>query len=115
MKKAVPLKPKFESLEEPNTIIKHINELTEKQEIKHASILSKLLKQFKKIDFEKIANPSVHDNFKLSNKHYTIISIDNVLRIAKHNNWDLCKNHSFIYLYNGAYWDEIDKEAFQKF
>ncbi len=115
MKKAVPLKPKFESLEEPNTIIKHINELTEKQEIKHASILSKLLMQFKKIDFEKIANPSVHDNFKLSNKHYTIISIDNVLRIAKHNNWDLCKNHSFIYLYNGAYWDEIDKEAFQKF
>ena len=115
MRNAVPLNPEFESLEEPNTIIKHINELTEKQEIKHASILSKLLKQFKKIDFEKIANPSVHDNFKLSNKHYTIISIDNVLRIAKYNNWDLCKNHSFIYLYNGAYWDEIDKEAFQKF
>jgi putative DNA primase/helicase len=115
MSNAVPLNPKFESLEEPNTIIKHINELTEKQEIKHANILSKLIKQFKKIDFEKIANPNVHDNFKLSNKHYTIISIENVLRIAKNNNWDLCKNHSFIYLYNGAYWDEIDKEAFQKF
>ena len=31
MKKAVPLKPEFESLEEPNTIIQHIKELTEKE------------------------------------------------------------------------------------
>ena len=58
MKKAVPLKPEFESLEEPNTIIQHIKELTEKEEIKHTTILSKLLKEFKRIDFEKIANPS---------------------------------------------------------
>ena len=115
MKKAVPLKPEFESLEEPNTIIQHIKELTEKKDVKHANILSKLLKEFKRIDFEKIANPSVHDNFKLSNKHYSIISIDTVLKIAKNNNWGLCKNHSFIYLYNGSYWNEIDKEAFQKF
>ncbi len=115
MKKVVPLNPVFESLEQPSTIINHIDKLTEKQDVKHANILSKLLKEFKKLDFEKIANPSVHDNFKLSNKHYTIISIDNVLKIAKNNNWGLCKNHSFIYLYNGAYWNEIDKEAFQKF
>jgi putative DNA primase/helicase len=115
MKKPVTFKPEFESLEEPNTIIKHVNELTEKEDVKHANILSKLLQEFKPIDFEKIANPSVHDNFKLSNKHYTIISIDNTLKVAKNNNWGLCKNHSFIYLYNGSYWNEIDKEAFQKF
>jgi putative DNA primase/helicase len=115
MKKAVPLNPEFESLEEPNTIIQHIAKLTEKEDVKHANILSKLLEEFKRIDFEKIANPSVHDNFKLSNKHYSIISIDTVLKIAKNNNWGLCKNHSFIYLYNGAYWNDIDKEAFQKF
>jgi putative DNA primase/helicase len=115
MKKAVPLKAEFESLGEPNTIIQHIKELTEKKDVKHAKILSKLLEEFKPIDFDKIANPGVHDNFKLSNKHYSIISIDNVLSIAKSNNWGLCKSHSFIYLYNGAYWNEIDKEAFQKF
>jgi putative DNA primase/helicase len=115
MKKAVPLKPEFESLEEPNTIMQHVKKLIEKEEIKHTTILSKLLKEFKPIDFEKIANPSVHDNFKLSNKHYSIISIDTVLKIAKSNNWGLCKNHSFIYIYNGSYWNEIDKEAFQKF
>ena len=115
MSNAVPLNPQFESLEEPGTIIRHINELTDSKEVKHNNILSKLLKQFNKVDFERIANPSVHDNFKLTNKHYSIISIDTVLNTARSNNWGLCKNHSFIYLYNGSYWSEIDKEAFQKF
>ena len=115
MSNAVPLNPQFESLEEPDTIIRHIKKLTDSKEVKHSNILSKLLKQFNKVDFERIANPSVHDNFKLTNKHYSIISIDTVLNVAKSNNWGLCKNHSFIYLYNGSYWSEIDKEAFQKF
>lgn len=115
MKKVVPLTPVFESLEEPDTIIQHVNGLIEKQNVKHVDILSKLTKEFKPIDFEEKANPNKHENFKLSNKHYSVISIENVLLIAKNNNWGLCKNHSFIYLYNGAYWSEIDKEAFQKF
>ena len=115
MSNAVPLNPQFESLEKPETLLKHINDLTDIKVIKHANILSKLLKQFKKVDFERIANPNVQDNFRLTNRHYSIISIETVLNIAKNNNWNLCKNHSFIYLYNGAYWDELDKDAFQKF
>lgn len=115
MKALAQIKPEFENLAEPNTIIQHVTKLIEKEDVKHANILSKLLKEFEPIDFEKIANPKGHDNFRLANKHYSIISIDNVLKIAKINNWGLCKNHGFIYLYNGAYWDEIDKEAFQKF
>ncbi|WP_288955750.1 phage/plasmid primase, P4 family [uncultured Polaribacter sp.] len=115
MKKVVPVKPVFESLEDPKTLMNHIETLTVKNEEKHTVILSKLLKEFKPINFEKIANPKKLDNFKLLNKHFSIISIDNVLKIAKNNNWGLCKNHTFIYLYNGSYWSEIDKEAFQKF
>ena len=34
---------------------------------------------------------------------------------AEKNLWGLCKNHDFIYLYNGTFWAEIDKETFQKF
>ncbi|MCB0748718.1 MAG: PriCT-2 domain-containing protein, partial [Ignavibacteriae bacterium] len=97
------LKPEFEILESTITIIKH------------SSILSELLKEIYPIDFEKIANPSAHDNFRISNKHFCVISIDNVLTIAKNNNWDMCKKYSSIYLYNGAFWVEIDIEAFQKF
>jgi putative DNA primase/helicase len=35
--------------------------------------------------------------------------------LADKNLWGLCKNHDFIYLFNGTFWTEIDKETFQKF
>jgi putative DNA primase/helicase len=52
---------------------------------------------------------------KLNFKHYLVLSIENTLLLAEKNNWGLCKNHDFIYLYNGTFWAEIDKETFQKF
>lgn len=52
---------------------------------------------------------------KITNKHHLVLSIENVLQIAEKKRWGLCKNHDFIYLFNGTYWDELDKEAFQKF
>jgi len=55
------------------------------------------------------------EDFKLKNSHYLIITIEEILSIAKGNNWDICKNNGFVYLYNGAYWKAIDKEGLQKF
>ncbi len=55
------------------------------------------------------------DKLKLSQKHFLILSIENVLQLAEKNRWGLCKNHDFIYLYNGTYWAEIDKDTFEKF
>jgi putative DNA primase/helicase len=81
----------------------------------HVEILDKLLNQIEPLDFKKQANPKGNDEFKLSNKHYLVLSTENVLKVASHNNWGLCKNHDFIYLYNGTYWNELDKEEFQKF
>jgi putative DNA primase/helicase len=52
---------------------------------------------------------------KLTAKHFLILSIEQVISMAEKNRWGLCKNHDFIYLYNGTFWDEIDKETFQKF
>lgn len=52
---------------------------------------------------------------KLTQKHYLVLAIENVLKVAEKNNWGVCKNHDFIYLYNGFYWAELDKETFQKF
>lgn len=55
------------------------------------------------------------DRCKPNQKHFVVLSVKNVIEVAESNRWGLCKNHDFIYLYNGAYWSEIDKEAFQKF
>jgi len=53
--------------------------------------------------------------FRITKNHYLIICIDQLLKIAENNNWSLCKKNGFIYLYNGQYWNEIDKESFQFF
>ncbi|MCI2228980.1 phage/plasmid primase, P4 family [Polaribacter sp. MSW13] len=55
------------------------------------------------------------ESYKLNKNHYLILCIEQLLKIAKANNWGLCKKNGFIYLYNGSYWSEINKESFQSF
>jgi putative DNA primase/helicase len=81
----------------------------------HTEILNQLIEQIEPLDFEILANPHNAENFKLNTKHFLVLSIENTLQIAEKNRWGLCKNHDFIYLYNGTFWAEINKETFQKF
>lgn len=67
-------------------------------------------KQVRRKELEKVL-----EGLKLNQRHFLILTVENVLSIAEKNRWGLCKNHDFIYLYNGSFWAEIDKEAFQKF
>jgi putative DNA primase/helicase len=55
------------------------------------------------------------EKLKVTPRHMLIIAIEKIAELANQNNWGLCKNHDFIYVYNGAFWCEIDKEAFKKF
>lgn len=89
--------------------------LTRSEATPHAEILHHLIEQFEPLDFEALANTHNFENFKLNTKHYRILSIKNVSKTATQNRWGLCKNHDFIYLYNGTFWAEIDKNEFQKF
>jgi putative DNA primase/helicase len=89
--------------------------LSKSEATPHTEILHQLIKQFEPLDFEVLANPHNTENFKLNTKHFLVLSIENALKFAEQNRWGLCKNHDFIYLYNGTFWAEIDKETFQKF
>lgn len=109
------INPQFDNLKDPNTFKDHLNKLKETKEVAHNEILERLLNQIQPIDFEAIANPSGDEDFKISNKHYTVISIDNIISIAKKNKWGLCKHNDMIYLFNGTHWEEISRETFQKF
>ena len=55
------------------------------------------------------------NSYKLSKNHYLVLCIEQLLKIAKTNNWGLCKKNGFIFVYNGSYWSEINKETFQAF
>lgn len=111
------LNPVFDDLNNPATILNHIEQLKAKTEVStpHAEILQQLIDQFEALDFEALANPHNSENFKLNTKHFLVLSVENTLQLAEKNRWGLCKNHDFIYLYNGTFWAEIDKETFQKF
>lgn len=81
----------------------------------HREILHQLITQFEPLDFDLLANPNNSENFKMTTKHLLVLSVETTLQLADLNRWGLCKNHDFIYLYNGTFWAEIDKESFQKF
>ena len=78
------------------------------------SVLHSLLKQIKAVDFRELAELESPDD-KLNNKHYLIISVQEVMRLAKVNKWDLCQKYAFTYVYNGAYWGSIDAAGLTKF
>lgn len=79
------------------SILSKSGELTEKQQTEFNSLDNKL------------------KSSKLTKNHYLILCIEQLLKIAISNKWGLCKKNGFIYLYNGSYWNEIDKERFQFF
>ncbi|SEW27116.1 DNA primase family protein [Chitinophaga arvensicola] len=55
------------------------------------------------------------DKSRPKQPQYLIICIEEILRLAKANNWGICRNHDFIYLYNGAYWSALDMEELKSF
>jgi putative DNA primase/helicase len=55
------------------------------------------------------------EKVKTKDKHLLILCIENLRALAIDNKWGLCKNNDFIYLYNGAFWKNIENEEFQKF
>ena len=139
MRKNNKIDPKFESLDQPSTMLKHVAELTNSStQTKHSIILDELLDQIELVDFQSLAFPESIDlrnhlqnidasseeakeiykrlnKMNITTKLYVVLSVELVLDKARLNKWGICRNHDYIYLYNGSYWDEVNKEEFQKF
>lgn len=132
------LNPVFEDLKNTETFNEHIKKLKGQNKVLHSEILDKILEQIERIEFKEIAFPEAKalmerlkqvdpqsDEAKILNEklgkmklkinHYLIVSIEQIIALAKSNKWNLCKNLSYIYLFNGKYWSELDPETFQKF
>jgi len=55
------------------------------------------------------------DYCKVTRKHYLILIVEQLHKIAKANDWGLCKKNEKIYLYNGEYWRLLDEDQFKFF
>lgn len=81
--------------------------------IPHKDLIPRLLEQIKKIDFREKAGLEQH--FRIKQKHYLICTAENLLELARENNWGLCKYNESVYLYNGEYWNQLEKDELLKF
>lgn len=73
-------------------------------------ILERLVKDVKEVDFTQYTggeNPRA--------VHYRIYAIKNVVGLAKHKGWGLCKRNSSVYVYTGSHWEAVDPEDMQAF
>lgn len=79
----------------------------------HSEILGQLIGKISPINFRELAD--LPDNEKLKNRHIQVIVIDQILKLAKFNNWGICKQYDFIYLFNGEYWGLLEAEELKTF
>lgn len=115
LKKEVSLSP---VLYNPETFKEHLQEINKSIEpLPHGKIVAELLAKVKRINFRKEAGLDENDeeNERLKNNYYLIITIEKLLELAIENDWGICRNLDFIYLYNGAYWNLVEKNEFVSF
>ena len=79
----------------------------------HSEILGQLISKISSVNFRELAN--LPDNEKLKNRHIQVIVIEQILELAKDNNWGICKQYDFIYLFNGEYWGLLETEELKTF
>lgn len=48
-------------------------------------------------------------------KHAIVATIKYLLEVAAKNKWDLAKVYDYVYLYNGQFWTQLDKEDLKSF
>lgn len=79
----------------------------------HQDILSMLLDKVEHIDFHHIADVSPEAEVPIWKA--VVISVDEILKLARVFQWGICKHKGFIYLYNGAYWYNLEEEQLMHF
>jgi len=136
----IQLTPNFTGLNDPGEIIKSIEDMksTDKQTVGKSEALELLLDQVEPLDFQALKYPEVErlrkqleevdpgsdqagklqrqiNSLKMKRDDYVFDTIKSTLELADKNNWGLCLNSNSVYLYNGAYWDMVDRAQFQTF
>lgn len=97
--------PNLKTLEEERVeIFKYLNQKANKQNDDYKAKEEKMKELTKKIN-----------SFKLNEKHFLIITIEEVLSKAKKLNLGLCVNLDFVYLFNGKFWKSIEQRTFENF
>ena len=82
----------------------------------HEQVLKNLLTQVEKQDFRALAGFDADDeDAKLHVSDYHVLVSEQVLKLARSNQWNICRRTDFFYLYNGAFWKAVDQDDLRRF
>ena len=83
----------------------------------NSEVLNTLLGDVKPINFKNVIfpNASEEDKLKPTERQKYVVIVEELLRLATERKWGLSKNQAFVYLFNGAFWGELDREILMKF
>lgn len=80
---------------------------------KPAFVLEELLNHFQRVDFRE--KMELEEDERPKQKHYVVLIVEEVLEVAKGQNYGLAVQNDFIYIYNGIYWAALDRNEFKIF
>jgi putative DNA primase/helicase len=81
--------------------------------ISHESVLNAIITLCNELDFKTLAR--LEESQNVSIKQQQIIVVEQILQLAIENKLSLCKKNGAVYVFNGAYWKQIEKEELEHF
>lgn len=81
--------------------------------LEHAKVLQEILDNLQEVDFRAIAK--VEDKETISQKIQIVLTVQEVLRVARELNCGLCRNQDFVYAYNGEFWQKLETSELENF
>lgn len=84
------------------------SETPQLMQLKANNILDCILENIQPIDFKEKAG--LEEKERIEHRHYLIVCIEEILRVAQDNKFGLCKRNNFLMAFNGAFWEVLEKE-----
>lgn len=82
----------------------------------HEQLMTNLLEQVEKIDFRILAEfDPADENAKLNVSDYHVLVSQQVLELARQNQWSICRRNDFFYIYNGSFWQVVNQDDLRRF
>ena len=76
-------------------------------------VLEELLNEISTIETREYLN--LPENVEVRQKHILVAVIKHLLEVAKEKKWNLAKVYDYVYVFNGEFWQQLDKEDLKSF
>lgn len=88
--------------------------------VTHNEVLRRILAGLEPLEYSEFEHHAVEkygftEGDVLRQKHWVVLAVDLLLTAITEHGYHLARSGDFIFVYNGAYWRECDREAFSNF